>query len=327
MKKSFSYLLFPLGLLVSSGIVLVGGRPVHDPATSADEIRRAVARALPYIEEHGVAWMEEHQCVSCHQIPSMLWSYNEAAARGLVVDQAKLDEWNRWSIEKSLEAGTDNFDGMGQMILGRPPGADGAGPYGALAALVAQAQESDGSWKAGGQLPFQRRPEEESHRVSSMWSILALASVAEGDEALAKGRGHVGSFLAESGQSHEWTLVKLLYSDRFGDAAMTRELVDEVLAEQHEDGGWPWIRGEASDAFATGQTLYTLERVGWPKDDAAVERARRFLLETQRDDGSWTVRSTLRREEGPVPTSDFWGTGWAVVGLLRSLPEGGESDS
>jgi len=71
------------------------------PATAAD-MRAAVQRSLPYIEKVGTEWMRERRCNSCHTVTFMVWSHNEAAARGLDVDRAKLAEWTNWSLADSL---------------------------------------------------------------------------------------------------------------------------------------------------------------------------------------------------------------------------------
>jgi squalene-hopene/tetraprenyl-beta-curcumene cyclase len=292
--------------------------PLPDPG--AGEIRQAVERTLPYLEEHGVAWIDKFQCTSCHQVPVMIWTYHAAAERGLEVDGGKLDEWDGWVLADVRGKNSNNSDGMAQLILGRPAATDArSSEYAGLANLVAGHQRGDGSWHAGGQLPDQRRPQEETHRVSTAWAVLALASVDEPGEVLGRGRARVEEWLDEDGESHEWLVVRLLYVHRFGDEARERDLLARLLEEQHADGGWGWLRGEASDAFATGQGLYALALLGRPSDDPAVLRARRFLVDTQEADGSWAVRSTLEDGEGVTPTSRYWGTGWAAIGLLSTL--------
>jgi hypothetical protein len=52
-----------------------------------------------------------------------------------------------------------------------------------------------------------------------------------------------------------------------------------------------------------------------------VQSACQFLVETQRDDGSWDVRGTKeRKKNGLEETSTYWGTTWATIGLLQTLP-------
>lgn len=106
-------------------------------------------------------------------------------------------------------------------------------------------------------------------------------------------------------------------------------LAKALLAEQRTDGGWAQLPGLKSDAYATGQAIYALRvGAGLPSKDTFVERAMRFLVETQLEDGTWYVR---RRAFPFQPTMksgfphgrDSWisaaATSWAVMAL--SLPE------
>src|SRR6185369_3801344 len=71
-------------------------------APSDAQIRKAVERSLPYLEREGVAWIEKHDCISCHHVPFLLWSHNAAKSAGFVVDDTKLARWNEWAAGKSL---------------------------------------------------------------------------------------------------------------------------------------------------------------------------------------------------------------------------------
>ena len=117
--------------------------------------------------------------------------------------------------------------------------------------------------------------------------------------------------------------------------ARLRPLAKALLAEQHADGGWSQLPGTRSDAYATGQAVYAL-RIGaaLAGADPAIERGRRFLLETQLENGTWHVR---RRAFPFQPTMnsgfplgrDSWisaaATSWAVMAL--SLPEEGTASA
>ena len=46
-----------------------------------------------------------------------------------------------------------------------------------------------------------------------------------------------------------------------------------------------------SDAYATGQVLYTLRQLGVPAADPALQRGAALLLRTQQEDGSWHGQS------------------------------------
>ena len=52
------------------------------PDPTSQNVRSAIERSLPYIEKVGTAWMQERKCNSCHNVTFLVWTYNEAAARG-----------------------------------------------------------------------------------------------------------------------------------------------------------------------------------------------------------------------------------------------------
>lgn len=59
-----------------------------------------------------------------------------------------------------------------------------------------------------------------------------------------------------------------------------------LLARQNTDGGWG-LDPKKSDAFATGQVLYTLKVAGFSDSDDVVQKGLAYLLSKQSADGSW----------------------------------------
>jgi len=107
--------------------------------------------------------------------------------------------------------------------------------------------------------------------------------------------------------------------------------VKELLAKQRPDGGWSDLESMESSAFATGKSLFALQTAGLPASDAAYQRAVKFLLSTQQEDGSWYVRSRAMAFQ-PYFDSGFphgfnqWisaaGTSWATIALSQAPPRG-----
>jgi squalene-hopene/tetraprenyl-beta-curcumene cyclase len=73
----------------------------QDQTPAPAEVRKAIARSLPVIEQASLAWIKKRNCMSCHHVTFMLWSHNEAQANGVAVDAKKLAEWTDWSVQKS----------------------------------------------------------------------------------------------------------------------------------------------------------------------------------------------------------------------------------
>lgn len=65
--------------------------------------------------------------------------------------------------------------------------------------------------------------------------------------------------------------------------------VRQLVSKQRADGGWGQTDYLASDAYATGETLWALHESGMPPTDPVYARGVDFLLRTQKEDGTWHV--------------------------------------
>jgi squalene-hopene/tetraprenyl-beta-curcumene cyclase len=293
-------------------------------SSDALEIAR---RSLPFVMDKGAAWIEKRECTSCHQIPAMLWSLNSAARAGLDVDRKDLAERTTWAVDwqhwlspgneaTSEKAHQSNSETMAFLLMGRDMGADKDAEWAReFRRHVIENQQPDGSWKPQGQLPLNRRPAREISEVSTMWALLALKSYGSADDIDPEVKNRAESFLAtaQPGKSTEWHALKLLLQPN------SEPLRADLLQIQHADGGWGWLTADASDAFATGQALYALARSGLPSTAEPVQKAIAYLKTTQQPEGSWQVPSTRAKDKSKaIPTSIYWGTAWAVIGLLES---------
>jgi ankyrin repeat protein len=97
-----------------------------------------------------------------------------------------------------------------------------------------------------------------------------------------------------------------------------------LLQLQREDGGWAQNPDLSSDAYATGQALYTLHELGVSVKDPAYRHGVQYLLQTQAADGSWFVRSRAAKFQPYFETTfpyehDQWissaATSWAAMAL------------
>ncbi len=313
------------------GMSFGGSRGMAAEKPGTEEVREAIAKSLPFIVEKGQWWIDEKKCVSCHRVSFMTWSLSAAKQHGFEVD-AKLNEWQDWFLkqlvserEKGGLVGEGNLEGLAQFLLSREQtgeSAECATAYSKFVELIVKGQQADGTWKAGGQLPSQKRPGPETAMVSTMWNALALGTVP--DEAAVQSRQKALDKIhaAKPGESNEWFVARLLIERQFGTADTLAPRIKTVLDRQNADGGWGWKLKDPSDALATGQSLYVLRKAGVAVDNPAIEGGQKFLIETQLKDGSWSVPGTKKSKKGqPAETSTYWGTCWAAIGLLETLPE------
>jgi hypothetical protein len=297
------------------------------PVLAADDPRVLVERSLPFLREQGLAWIDKRDCTSCHQVPAMLWSWNLATAAGIAGGEDLVREWTPWAADwrhwnktgdkdgvDKVSAG--NVDTMNFLLLGRAANEAGAWVTEFRSQLLKN-QQADGSWKPGGQLPLGKRPARETAEVTTQWTLLALASLAEPvpGEVLAKAEAYLAA--AAPGVSTEWHALRLLRHPE--DEALRAAL----LKLQKPEGGWGWRVDEPGDAFGTGLALYALVRSGVPLADPALQRALDWLQTTQSPAGSWPVPSTRARDKNKInATATYWGTAWTVIALLEAAAPG-----
>jgi hypothetical protein len=190
---------------------------------------------------------------------------------------------------------------------------------------IAQSQLPDGSWAHTGG----RAPTLESQEVATLIAMLALASEpmdsSEGAAAERLKRGQAWLSEHPEPSTLQALVLRVLVETRLGGEPAVRESrIDAILALQRPDGGWSQAEGLESDAFATGQTLYTLAAAGVSPSHPALVRARDYLVSTPNDDGSWPMASRPIPPDG-APSKNLSpitlaGSAWATLGLLRTVP-------
>ena len=198
----------------------------------------------------------------------------------------------------------------------------------ALTAYLLKRQEDDGRW----QVQSHRPPLEESNAMTTFLAAYYMDQFAsaENKPAIAKANTKAMQWLAQSEDKSQedlnaklWAFAEL--SSDAGKATVDR-LRAQILAKQKEDGGWSQLPDMKSDAYATGQTLYILEKTGLADEHAAVQRGVAFLLDSQQPDGSWLVETRSKPIQKFFDNGDPHGknqfisiaaTSWAVAALCR----------
>src|SRR5262249_18724331 len=88
-------------------------------------VRKAIVKALPFVEKDGLAWIDRRDCMSCHVVGYMLWAHVEAKAHGIPIDEKKFAEWTDWCMKKSMtqrvfykldEKGADSFPDLKEKL-------------------------------------------------------------------------------------------------------------------------------------------------------------------------------------------------------------------
>jgi hypothetical protein len=310
-----------------------------DTASSPPQVRRTVERSLAFLEKDGLAWMKEKKCASCHAVPLGLWSNYEAARHGFTINQKAIDELrqkalseyaNHPTLKPAGQEGAPKTLSVAPLYLSLaaaaagPPSADTTKALERFAEHFLTVQNADGSWgdpKGGPKMTDS--PVRDTNDVLTMYALLALASREPTLPGWAASRDRALAWLQKTtpSDSNQSLVLRILTRHRFGKAEEWQPLVKQLRTQQNADGGWSQLKGKPSDAVATGQALYALGTVATPASDATVQKAWTFLVQTQRDDGSWLVHT--RTPKGHDVIISYFGSGWAMLGLVRTLPDSG----
>lgn len=311
-------------------LAVLSGNGSSDELSLDSRTRDAIELSVPYIEAKGDSWIENKKCVSCHRVNTMLWSLGAAQAAGVSVDP-KVKETFEWAIENSLAVNDDgkmavqgNKEGVAQLLLAQKSYFEELKTdelKKAFRAALTDDITKQGLWSAGGQLPSQKRPKDETDLVSTYWLVWAATEI--GDVDLQKPPLNLlPQTLAKNSKfrSSEGYAVQLLVAHAFQEQDRVEQIRSELLKLQRPDGGWGWLVESESDALGTGLVLYGLLKTGTKTEHEAISRGQAFLLESQRDDGTWEVRGTKAKKQDKVEeTAVYWGTNWAVIALSEIL--------
>ena len=327
------YLVAALSLFAWSGIALADG-----PAAEPSDVSATIGRGLAFLVKDALAWKSEHNCVSCHHASLVIWSMRESKQRGFAVDEPVLAELTKWVAEAGDgKTGVPRPEGIPKALntkavyfalaLGADPQPDALAQE-AMKRFVKTMEDDqieNGSWASW----TETRPPIFGNSDESMTALATLAllpTAAAGDDTAKAARDKGTQWLdaTKTDDDPQSIALRLVIWQRLGRAPEAWEpLVQRIKARQNADGGWSQAQDMASDAWATGQALYALAHAGIKSADPTVERARAFLIKTQRDDGSWpmTSRPVKPGGEGSKSLIPITGAGsaWAVMGLARSL--------
>jgi ankyrin repeat protein len=292
--------------------------------------------------------VSKQDCVSCHQQYLPMAAVGHARNRSVRLDQGAAQQ--QIDMLARLTSPVFDVEFIAQTVFHPEPAhafgyhlfgfvAEGVPPSAATDAMVhhlVTIQAADGRWSNNAP-----RPPMSSGNVSA--TALAIQAIRhygwpgrqeEFDASVERGRRWLWKIKAETNEEAVFQLLGLHWAgeppERLADLARS------LRQMQRKDGGWAQLPMLDSDAYATGEALYTLaQAVKDPVTDPAWQRGLRFLLERQEDDGTWHV---ARRAFPFQPTMnsgfphhrDSWisaaATSWAVLALTRALPVGHAAD-
>jgi hypothetical protein len=314
--------------------------PTLPTEPSPDAVKAAVARALPLLQKGAEGHRTNRTCFACHNQGVPLLALTTAKARGFDVREEDVKKQTA-HIADFLGKNRDDYrEGKGQGGQADTAGAAllalSAGGWKADATTEAVAEylllrdkDSD-HWRASGNRP----PSEGSEFTTTFVALRGLRTwgTAAQKERVAKRTEAARDWLLKTKAKDTEDRVHRLWGLATAGAAEkdVRAAADELAKSQRADGGWSQTDALESDAYATGSALVALHQAGGlATTDPAYRRGVVFLLRTQREDGSWLVRSRSKPfqtyfESGFPHGKDQFismaASAWATTALALTLP-------
>jgi acetyl esterase/lipase len=325
---------------VAAITVLFASRTTTLTAATTDEIKAAVARALPLMQKGAEGHIAKRSCFACHNQALPMLAVTTARSRGFAVRDEDVAKQLK-AITAFLDQNRDNYrqgkgtggqvDTAGYALYTLELG--GWTPDKTTAAMVEYLLQRD-SKRDHWQNVSDRPPSEASPFTTTYLAIRCLRTwgLPEHRERIDRRIEAARGWLVKTpGKDTEDRVFRLRALHVCG--AADKELqsaVQELLHAQRTDGGWAQTDTLESDAYATGSALVALHEAGGvPVSDPAYERGTAFLLKNQHADGSWFVHSRSKPfqtyyESGFPHGKDQFislaASGWAATALALASP-------
>ena len=307
---------------------------------AAANAQEAVERSMPLLQSSAEGMLSQGGCIACHGQDMTHVAATLARQHGWKVDTKSYDETLKVIRNGGISADQPMLqahesggwpDVQNYAIFALAASKDPASwSSDVFVRYLMSKQRTEGNWHVMG---ASRAPIQDGNFSRTAMSIRTLsvygipARKAEIDERIARAANWLAAQTPISTEDRIMQLLGLKWANKQPQAREARK--EELIALQRPDGGWSQTPHLGSDAYATGEVLYTLREIGVPASDGAVRKGVEFLLKTQRADGSWYVPSRAMKiqpyfQSGFPYDHDQWissaGTAWAAIGLAVSTP-------
>jgi ankyrin repeat protein len=332
------------GGAIAQALVKAGAAPVSTsdrvvPASrSGHTVRAAVQLSVPLLQKTDETFLRKSGCVSCHNDSLTAMTVALARKHGFGVDETMarnhlarmgpfLESWRETVLRGAGIPGQQ--DTVSYILLGleaaryQPDATTEA-----MAHYLKARQLPDGHWRV-----VANRPPIESSDIQvtavSMRSLQQFHPVSQRpdyEKAIWLAARWLATTRAVTTEDRAFQLLGLGWAR--AEKKTIDRLAQDLLKHQRPDGGWAPLpmASMQSDAYATGQVLVALRDSGaLTVTSPAYARGVRYLLDTQRADGSWHVQSRAIPlqayfESGFPHGQDQWisaaATNWATMALI-----------
>jgi uncharacterized protein (TIGR02246 family) len=311
-----------------------------EESVAPEALREAISRALPLIQTSAVEFTNQRDCFSCHHQALPVLTMKLAQQRGFEVNSEIYRSQIDWTAQFLKRNEERYLEGKGQggqvdtagyalwtLLTGEYP-ADELTTAVAHYLLVRHA-DSD-YWSHTSTRP----PTEASDFTTTFLAVQGLRSFAdqsqkdESERRVSNALKWLEAATPRDTEDHVFRLRGLAAAG--GKQALIEEAAAELWKLQREDGGWGQLPDLPSDPYATGSVLVVLNEIAAasPLDDR-YQKGLRFILDSQKEDGTWHVVTRSK------PIQEYFETGfphgadqfismaatcWATMAITLALP-------
>jgi len=291
------------------------------------KVRKAAQRGINFLASSTAAWQKQHQCYGCH--------VQAVTLEGLAVGKNHQYEVPAKDLAVILDGvlnsngGARTGDGLSQNLYPRTSRTFGGVAFARydkyvdaklrddlhkVAKTLLEYQKEDGSVHGDHEsFPVTAGAMQATYQALQTWRQVYARTA---DDAWMAPIRRAENFISKKAASWEgnpqgvtlqdmnYALLGLTAAGASRSETVAGQVVRYLLTLQNKDGGWSF-RGETSDPFATGQTVYALRQAGFTEEDPPVWKGIRWLVSKQKQDGGWGAGGSGKAEAL-----------WAVLGLV-----------
>jgi outer membrane protein OmpA-like peptidoglycan-associated protein len=323
----------PDGLEIGEIEVIEGSAPGYVPLIARypeierwrSSVRYAAQKGIDWLEPASMDWQNGQQCFGCHVQAQTLMGLSVAQRNHYVVSPSCVRDLVAFMRTKQADDGTEKDEGAGKTITPTQFAAMGYAYFDDVSgvksnpSLLKHVDWLTKQLEPTGELipDYEEPPIIQGSLMTTGNSLTALmqAFAETGDTRYQQTADHSLSFIASAApRTTQDKVFKVLALSRFGtpeQRQLVAPLLRQLQSEQNRDGGWgEKVDMHGSNAFATGQVLYSFQEAGVSIDSPEFTRGVHYLLKTQTENGAWPDDNTQSSRP-----SEFAATMWAVIGL------------
>ncbi len=310
-----------------------GVTPTKQASVLGDpEVRSSAQRGLTFLENSASSWASGHECFGCHVHAVTVEALSVGVDNGYDVDRKMLEafiaamtkgpggERNgdlglRYAHGDSLRAASNGFGGAAFARYDALVDSRVRDDLVSVAKRLLTWQAEDGgitdpeNWT---NTPVGTGRTQLTSQAVTTWRQ-AYERTADDAwlAAIARAEGYFQTQINQLSpasadlQQLNYALLGMMASGGTVSEGSVTKLIGGISALQGVDGGFALNRGGASDAFATGQTMYTLRRLGMTDADPVLAKGTAWLVKNQTAAGGWRSGGFEKAEAM-----------WAVLGLV-----------